>query len=253
MKANKFWLYTYSTIYLIHTPFRVKMQESMKRMSGDRMICQLQDGWLIPMETLCLIKSVSFTHLDNKFQFSIDSLSLLELGKQLLSLVQVVVVSILRRNEYVLVDDWLDRKKYMCLSSSSSIWFVIWTNHHQWTIHRQFQSQTTSTKYRSGQSRAGMFSSRKYVLNKSVRIKQILFNQSIYENIRYGKVNATRAEIEDAARQANAHNFIMELPYVCIHFSLYFFCCSSIHCWCRDMKHWLVNVVFSSVLAKNSA
>ncbi len=38
---------------------------------------------------------------------------------------------------------------------------------------------------------------------------------SIYENIRFGKVNATRAEIEQAARQANAHNFIMLLPNVC--------------------------------------
>jgi ABC-type multidrug transport system fused ATPase/permease subunit len=37
---------------------------------------------------------------------------------------------------------------------------------------------------------------------------------SIYENIRFGKVNATRAEIEEAAQQANAHNFIMELPNV---------------------------------------
>ncbi len=39
---------------------------------------------------------------------------------------------------------------------------------------------------------------------------------SIYENIRLGKVNATRTEIEGAARQANAHDFIMELPNVCI-------------------------------------
>jgi ABC-type multidrug transport system fused ATPase/permease subunit len=37
---------------------------------------------------------------------------------------------------------------------------------------------------------------------------------SIYENIRFGKVNATRKEIEEAARQANAHNFIMQLPNV---------------------------------------
>jgi ATP-binding cassette subfamily B protein len=37
---------------------------------------------------------------------------------------------------------------------------------------------------------------------------------SIYENIRLGKVNATRAEIEHAARQANAHDFIMILPNV---------------------------------------
>ncbi|CAF5008346.1 unnamed protein product, partial [Rotaria sp. Silwood1] len=35
---------------------------------------------------------------------------------------------------------------------------------------------------------------------------------SIYENIRFGKVNATRAEIEQAAREANAHHFIMQLP-----------------------------------------
>jgi ABC-type multidrug transport system fused ATPase/permease subunit len=39
---------------------------------------------------------------------------------------------------------------------------------------------------------------------------------SIYENIRLGKVNATRAEIEEAARQANAHHFIMKLPNVSI-------------------------------------
>ncbi|CAF2683075.1 unnamed protein product [Rotaria sp. Silwood2] len=40
----------------------------------------------------------------------------------------------------------------------------------------------------------------------------ILFSMSIYENIRFGKVNATQAEIENAAREANAHNFIMQLP-----------------------------------------
>ncbi|CAF1554930.1 unnamed protein product, partial [Adineta steineri] len=40
----------------------------------------------------------------------------------------------------------------------------------------------------------------------------ILFGISIYENIRFGKMNATRAEIENAAEQANAHKFIMKLP-----------------------------------------
>ncbi|CAF3647117.1 unnamed protein product [Rotaria sp. Silwood1] len=34
----------------------------------------------------------------------------------------------------------------------------------------------------------------------------------IYENIRYGNENATRAEVEESAKQANAHNFIMQLP-----------------------------------------
>ncbi|CAF3374097.1 unnamed protein product [Rotaria sp. Silwood1] len=40
----------------------------------------------------------------------------------------------------------------------------------------------------------------------------LLFDMSVYENIRFGKVNATRAEIEQAARESNAHNFIMQLP-----------------------------------------
>lgn len=45
---------------------------------------------------------------------------------------------------------------------------------------------------------------------------------SIYENIRFGKINATREEIEEAAKQSNAHNFIMQLPNVCIcHLSLF--------------------------------
>ncbi|CAF3637910.1 unnamed protein product [Adineta steineri] len=40
----------------------------------------------------------------------------------------------------------------------------------------------------------------------------ILFGISIYENIRFGNMNATREEIEQAAEQANAHKFIMKLP-----------------------------------------
>ncbi|CAF1332254.1 unnamed protein product [Rotaria sp. Silwood1] len=39
----------------------------------------------------------------------------------------------------------------------------------------------------------------------------ILFATSIYENIRFGKQNATKTEIEEAARLANAHDFIMQL------------------------------------------
>ncbi len=38
----------------------------------------------------------------------------------------------------------------------------------------------------------------------------ILFQTSIKENIRLGRLNATDAEIEQAARQANAHDFILE-------------------------------------------
>lgn len=38
-----------------------------------------------------------------------------------------------------------------------------------------------------------------------------LLNRSIYDNIRYGRPSATRAEIELASRQANAHEFISGL------------------------------------------
>lgn len=39
-----------------------------------------------------------------------------------------------------------------------------------------------------------------------------LFAGTIAENIRYGKLDANREEIIDAAKKANAHNFIMALP-----------------------------------------
>ena len=40
----------------------------------------------------------------------------------------------------------------------------------------------------------------------------ILFSGTIEENIRYGRPSATREEVEQAARAANAHDFIMGLP-----------------------------------------
>ncbi|CAF4933976.1 unnamed protein product [Pieris macdunnoughi] len=40
----------------------------------------------------------------------------------------------------------------------------------------------------------------------------VLFSTSIRENIRYGYESATNRDVEDAARQANAHDFIMKLP-----------------------------------------
>ncbi len=39
-----------------------------------------------------------------------------------------------------------------------------------------------------------------------------LFDGSVRDNIAYGRVDATDAEVEDAARRANAHEFIQELP-----------------------------------------
>lgn len=41
----------------------------------------------------------------------------------------------------------------------------------------------------------------------------VLFNDSIYYNIMYGKINATKEEIIMASKNANIHDFIMSLPY----------------------------------------
>ncbi|XP_072949352.1 ATP-dependent translocase ABCB1-like [Epargyreus clarus] len=40
----------------------------------------------------------------------------------------------------------------------------------------------------------------------------VLFNTTVRQNIRYGREDATDAEIEAAAKQANAHHFIVKLP-----------------------------------------
>jgi ATP-binding cassette subfamily B protein len=40
----------------------------------------------------------------------------------------------------------------------------------------------------------------------------VLFSTTIAENIAYGRVGARRAELETAARAANAHDFISRLP-----------------------------------------
>jgi ATP-binding cassette subfamily B protein len=39
-----------------------------------------------------------------------------------------------------------------------------------------------------------------------------LFAGTVADNIRYGKLDASRGEIMEAAKQANAHDFIMTLP-----------------------------------------
>ncbi len=42
--------------------------------------------------------------------------------------------------------------------------------------------------------------------------ESLLFGGTIYENIRYGRLEATEAEVFAAAQAANAHDFILELP-----------------------------------------
>ena len=41
----------------------------------------------------------------------------------------------------------------------------------------------------------------------------VLFNGSVYDNILYGRLDATQAEVEAAAKAANAHDFISALPH----------------------------------------
>jgi ATP-binding cassette subfamily B protein len=45
-----------------------------------------------------------------------------------------------------------------------------------------------------------------------VQQEPILFHRTLAENIAYARPDATRAEIELAAQQANAHDFILDLP-----------------------------------------
>ena len=52
-------------------------------------------------------------------------------------------------------------------------------------------------------------------LRKNIGIVQqdvYLFTGSVMDNIRYGKLDATEEEVIEAAKNANAHDFIMELP-----------------------------------------
>jgi subfamily B ATP-binding cassette protein MsbA len=46
----------------------------------------------------------------------------------------------------------------------------------------------------------------------TVNQEVFLFHDTVYENIRYGRLDATRAEIENAARHAYAAEFIDQLP-----------------------------------------
>ncbi len=43
--------------------------------------------------------------------------------------------------------------------------------------------------------------------------ENFLFSGTIIENIRYGKINATKEEVVEVAKKVNAHNFIVDLEY----------------------------------------
>ena len=53
-----------------------------------------------------------------------------------------------------------------------------------------------------------------YFIVGVVSQEPVLFGTTIGENIRYGREGVTQEQIELAAKQANAHDFIMKLPLV---------------------------------------
>lgn len=48
-----------------------------------------------------------------------------------------------------------------------------------------------------------------------VEQEPVLFATTIAENIRFGRPGVTMDDITKAAKEANAYNFIMDLPQVC--------------------------------------
>ncbi len=53
------------------------------------------------------------------------------------------------------------------------------------------------------------------VLRRSISVvlqEPFLFSETVRENIRYGRLTATDHEVEEAARKAHAHEFILQLP-----------------------------------------
>jgi ABC-type multidrug transport system fused ATPase/permease subunit len=57
----------------------------------------------------------------------------------------------------------------------------------------------------------------------------ILFNTSIGENISFGTEGATESDIQRAAKEANAHDFISKLPQVCFMFIIEKLCLQTCH------------------------
>ena len=55
-----------------------------------------------------------------------------------------------------------------------------------------------------------------------VNQEPVLFATTIAENIAYGREGVTQQEIEEAAKMANAHNFITQFPQVYIYIYVLF-------------------------------
>ena len=76
----------------------------------------------------------------------------------------------------------------------------------------------------------------------------VLFGTTIAENIRYGREGVTQEEIERACKEANAHNFIRELPhvslFVCVDLFLAVSVCN-LEIYVVKMNHRRVQAVLS--------
>ena len=77
----------------------------------------------------------------------------------------------------------------------------------------RFHDPTQGTHPRStGRTSATSACARIATCSRIVQQDVFLFDGSVRDNIAYGRHDATAAEIEDAARRANAHEFIVKLP-----------------------------------------
>lgn len=71
---------------------------------------------------------------------------------------------------------------------------------------------------------------RKYV--GIVSQEPILFSATIAENIAYGGEEITQHQVEEAAKMANAHDFITKFPKVLLLFSIIIVAGALIMVWC---------------------
>ena len=67
-----------------------------------------------------------------------------------------------------------------------------------------------------------------------VNQEPVLFAGTIAENIAYGREGVSRGEIEDAAKMANAHDFITDFPQVANFRGFFFFFRSHIIFTCNS-------------------
>ena len=66
----------------------------------------------------------------------------------------------------------------------------------------------------------------------------ILFNDTVRNNIAYGNIDCPMEEIEQAARAANAYDFIMAMPSIRIRPSLSFWCIAVGSCSCWELSSY---------------